>query len=547
MKKICAASGVEFEITNEDFKFYEKMGVPVPTLCPKERMKRRILWRNERSLYHRKCDHCNQSMISVYQGEQKNPIYCLSCWWGDSWTAGLYEMEFDFSLPFFTQFTNLMIRVPRQTLFQTGNNENSEYTNCSGYNKNCYLVYNCGYDEDVLFSRGMGYSKDCLDCYFGVENEICYELTGSNNCYGVQYSQNCKNCSTSAFLKNCIGCTDCFGCVNLRNKQYYFFNEKFSREEFNEKLLKINLYKNVSEWQEKFQEFIKKYPVKDAEIYFSENCCGDLIANSKNCYLAYEVSGCEDCRYLDCVKKCTDSSDVFGHGYHSVLLYEVVGTGHSHSLCFSVCTEVSSDSEYLLECDHVRHCFGCVGMRHAEYCILNKQYSKEEYFKLREKIIEHMKRTGEWGEFFPIELSPFAYNETVAQEYFPMTKEEVLKKEWEWHDDSMDKSRFVPSTNIISDNIVDIPDSICKEILVCESCDKNYKIQKAELKFYQKQEIPIPRKCPDCRHVERMKLRNPRKLWNRKCDQCSCEIQTTFAPNRPEKVYCEKCYIDCVE
>ena len=36
-----------------------------------------------------------------------------------------------------------------------------------------------------------------------------------------------------------------------------------------------------------------------------------------------------------------------------------------------------------------------------------------------------MKSTGEWGEFFPHEMSPFGYNETVAQEYFPMTEDEV--------------------------------------------------------------------------------------------------------------------------
>ena len=34
--------------------------------------------------------------------------------------------------------------------------------------------------------------------------------------------------------------------------------------------------------------------------------------------------------------------------------------------------------------------------------------------------------TGEWGEFFPSSLSPFGYNETVAQEYFPMSREDIL-------------------------------------------------------------------------------------------------------------------------
>ena len=36
------------------------------------------------------------------------------------------------------------------------------------------------------------------------------------------------------------------------------------------------------------------------------------------------------------------------------------------------------------------HCFGCVGFKHKQYCILNKQYTKEEYEKLVQKIIKQM-------------------------------------------------------------------------------------------------------------------------------------------------------------
>jgi hypothetical protein len=39
-----------------------------------------------------------------------------------------------------------------------------------------------------------------------------------------------------------------------------------------------------------------------------------------------------------------------------------------------------------------------------------------------------MKSAGEWGEFFPTELSTFGYNETAANEYFPMTEKEVKTK-----------------------------------------------------------------------------------------------------------------------
>ena len=198
-------------------------------------------------------------------------------------------------------------------------------------------------------------------------------------------------------------------------------------------------------------------------------------------------------------------------------------------------------------------------MRNAKYCILNKQYTKEEYFNLKEKIIQHMKQPcstnshstssglpsgQEWGEFFPIAMSPFTYNETVAHEYFPMTKEEVLKRGWKWKDE--DTKNYQIQTYNIPDSITDVPDTICNEILACTTCKKNYKIQKAELTFYKKQNLPIPRICPDCRHRQRMQLRNPRTLFNRKCDKCAIDTQTTFAPERPEQVYCEECYLNVV-
>jgi hypothetical protein len=54
--------------------------------------------------------------------------------------------------------------------------------------------------------------------------------------------------------------------------------------------------------------------------------------------------------------------------------------------------------------------------------------------------------------------------------------------------------------------------------------------------------LPIPRRHPDQRHLDRMALRNPRKLFDRKCDKCQVDMKTTYAPERKETVYCEECY-----
>src|SRR5206468_11239363 len=119
---------------------------------------------------------------------------------------------------------------------------------------------------------------------------------------------------------------------------------------------------------------------------------------------------------------------------------------------------------------------------------------------LKEKIVEHMKKNGEWGEFFPIGTSGFGYNETVAQEYFPLSKEECADNNLPWWDESVGTFGNETLNSIdIPDDIKNIEDNILKEVLVCD-CGKNYKIVPYELSFYRKISVPLPRKCPNCRH-----------------------------------------------
>jgi len=47
----CRITGEQFEITADDKSFYEKMGVPIPTISPEMRFKWRAMWRNETTLY----------------------------------------------------------------------------------------------------------------------------------------------------------------------------------------------------------------------------------------------------------------------------------------------------------------------------------------------------------------------------------------------------------------------------------------------------------------------------------------------------------------
>ena len=204
--------------------------------------------------------------------------------------------------------------------------------------------------------------------------------------------------------------------------------------------------------------------------------------------------------------------------------------------------------------------FACVGLRNKQYCILNKQYSKEEYDELVPKIIEHMNvmpytdKKGivyKYGEFFPSEFSPFNYNETMAQECLPLTKEQALEKGYSWGEPEEKNYQVTKKAVQLPDLVEDVDDSILNQIIGCqhegkcnEQCATAFKIIPQELKFYKKLNLPLPRLCPNCRHYERLAQRNPLKLWHRHCmkEGCTNEFETSYAPDCPEIIYCESCY-----
>ncbi|MCF7918178.1 hypothetical protein K9L27_04270 [Candidatus Gracilibacteria bacterium] len=544
MKKICAVSGIEFEITPEDLEFYEKMGISAPTLCPAERERRRLAWRNEQSLYSRKCDLCQKNIISIHHEKAKFPVYCNSCWFGDKWDGLKYGKDFDFSRPFFPQFRELYDQVPQIAIINDNGtkSENCEYCQDFSNGKNCYLVIGSWFIKDSFYSLDCNRSQDIMDCRsVNIESELCYECIDCVRIYRCAFLQDCQNCHDSWFLKDCIGCSHCFGCVNLRQKQYYFLNEKCTQEEYQKKIeaLQLHKYSNLSGMRENFVKFVKKFPHRFAQFFNTTECQGDHLYNCKNT-LGFNTINGEDSKFVDRIeapKHC----------------YDIIQTGAPQWCCDCITPDSSymvAFSSWCWNCKNIAcsdNCrgsgdlFGCISLQRKNYCILNKQYSKEEYFALREKIIEHMKVTGEWGEFFPIEMSPFGYNESNAMGYHPLSKEEVLARGLSWKE--KEKKDYRSATlPCIPDSIDDVTDAVCNEILACETCQKNYKIQPQELKFYQKMRLPIPHKCFDCRHADRIKIRNPQKLFERKCDECGTLLQTTFALEKSEKVLCEKCY-----
>lgn len=552
----CRVSGEKFVITEADQEFYKRVSpkigdttyeIPLPTLCPQERQRRRIAWRNFRSLYHRKCDATGKKLITMYSSDKTFPVYENAYWWSDAWDALDYGTDFDFSRPFFEQYRELMQQVPRFATFNLSC-DNCIYANFAMSSRNCYLVFGCVRSEDCLYGHIVWDSKCCINNLYLFRCELCSNCVDCLDSYNLHFSTECASCTDSYFLHDCRACRNCFGCVNLRNKEYYIFNKPYSKEDYAKeikKYLPLNnaTIANCKAWLGKTK---KEYCVFPSYFGFkNENVSGNHIYESKNVHHSFDVKKGEDSKFLYTSYEQIDSYDISFTGSISKFCYECLTIGNSETLFFSHGCIGSHNLMYCTFCYNSHDLFACDGLRNKQYCIFNKQYSKEEYEKLVPKIIEHMKKEGEFGEFFPMEISPFAYNESIVNEYFPLTKKEILAKNLRWKDDE-DKGFYDGQVYEPSATIEAVGDDVCEKILKCEVTGKPYKIIPQELKFHKQMRLPLPRRCPDQRHLERMAMRTVRLIWDRTCGKCGTNIQTSFAPDRPEKVYCEACYLKAV-
>ena len=500
-------------------------------------------------LYRRNCDLCGKSTVTIYSPNKPYKVYCSNCWWSDKWNGTDYARDFDFSKPFFPQFQELQLQVPRVALLGK-NSVNSEYTNHSNNNKNCYLSFSTFDSENVLYSAEVLHaSQNVCDCYWiRYGGQLIYECINAERCYQCRYGVLLKDCIDCLYCYDCRGCAHCLLCSNLRNKQYYILNKQYTKEEYEERIKELNLgsFATHSKLYDDYLKLIKEKTIhRFAIIEKSSEVSGNVIVNCKRAFHAFEVNDMENAKYSIVSVDTKDSMDSFNYGFKSELIYECHAIIHSYNVMFTHLSYDNSHLQYCDSCHNSENLFGCVGMKQGNHAIFNKQYSDNEYRELKEKIIEHMKKTGEYGQFFPPQLCPFGYNETMGQTHMPLTKEKALSLGFKWEDrvpGVFGRETLRPEQ--IPDDIKDLEDSILKEVLLCTQCGKNYNLVKAELDFYRHENIPVPRKCPDCRALGRLALRHPRELWRRKCMKPGCqnEFETPYAPDRPEIVYCESCY-----
>jgi hypothetical protein len=548
--RACQISKQRFYIRPEDIAFYKRIRVPLPTFCPLERSRRRLSYFNDKNLFKIPSAYSGKSIVAMYPPDTPFKIFEHQVWFSDVWDPLEYGRKWNKEKSFFEQFAVLQKDVPRPNLITDSSNVNSDYTNTSTNLKNCYLTFATLSGEDLYYFNCCDGSKDCIDCD-GLWN--CTTVYGSQmlfdsyQCFWCFQSRNCLDCY---FLYDCRGSEHCFMSANLRNKKYCFRNEQLSKEEYEKRLAEINLgnYDELKKYKAEFEEVKQSAKRKPDRNSRSINSSGDLIDDSKNCFQCLFVFSGENIAYSMGNANYKDSYDLSGGG-GGELCYEFmsVSTGGNYNVHLSHQINASRNVEYSDLCRNCHDCFGCVGLKNRSFCIFNRQYSEEEYWKTLDEIKTAMLARGEYGQFFPANAMPIPYRISLAATYpgfrdyenaanygYDMTESPSQKNET--------RGEVIAVADIPAD-IKDVSDDIIDKVIDDTESGKQFKLAKYELNFYRLHNIALPREHPLTR-LDRFREEYDFKMttYDRSCKKCGVRIHSVYDPQKFKNVYCETCY-----
>lgn len=418
-------------------------------------------------------------------------------------------MSFDYKLDiygdfdFVEEFRKLDKLTPKCGSW-TRASENCSYGDINTVSKNCYMCFNTGNSQNAYYADSSRKLTDCTDCSYCEGCELCYECVDCDTCYSCNYSQDCSNCENVHFSYDLRRCKDCFGCVALRDKQYCIFNKQHSKEEYEKMIVKFN-HQDAGQRKyvdQELERIRKETPRLYSHQHDTENCTGDYIYHSKNCYMCFDTRHSEDSLYIYQANLDMGTRDCIDCGPIPTGMDISYDVSYSHYLfnCKHLywCGNLK-DSQYCTNCLESRNLFGCNYMQKKEngFYILNQKVDEAFYNKKTAEIRADLKERGVYT-FYDL-----LYKDLSAAS--PKVADEELKRG-------------------------------------CKLCGDVFEILPEEIKFYKKFDITYPIYCPDCRANQRRDLRGQKKMYKRKCDRCKSVLVSTFEPKSEYTVYCLDCY-----
>ncbi len=551
-ERTCRFSGKKFYVRPEDIVFYKRIRVPLPTLSPEERRRRRCATSNSYTLFKNTSAHSGKKIVSIYPPDSPFKVYEPAVWYSDAWNPMAYGRAYDPARSVFDQLRELQEAVPHPSLISDPTNINSDFTNVSRNLKNCYFTFDQNGGEDLYYHQCCSDDKNCIECWALTASDTCYESKIGEHLFKCFWCEETRETTESYFLWDCRNCDHCFMSSDLRNKKYYFRNRYVGKEEYERLMREINFgdYDTVQSLKAEYRALKAAAPRRATNNEQSVNVFGNYIRNSKNIYFGLWVGDSENLAYSEGLINSRDSYDTLG-GDNNELCYELanIWAQNDYGCLFSMSIDNCRDVELSDSCRNSRNCFGCVGLNNKEFCIFNRQFSEGDYWREVDRIKTAMLARGEYGEFFPPQHLPFPYRTTMIAYYYGFWDfENAAQYGYDVRPVASEGDPVegeVIDASAVPADIRDATDDILKKIIFDRKNNKKFRYIRQELEFYRTHGVPLPREHPAARmSAWRREFGLTVTFYARSCARCGVAIETTYAPDGPEKnVRCDACYL----
>lgn len=542
--KTCESCKKQFTIEPDDFALYEKIGIPAPNQCPRCRWQHLAAFWNFGRFRKTQSALSGKSIITTFPPSVRFPLYDHTEFVGDDWDPTSYGRAYDSKRSFFEQFAELQKEVPHPHQLGT-KNVNCQWSDDVWSCKECYLCRSLFECEYVSYGYRIIHCKNSIDLTYCFDTELSYDCLYCFKCYKVRHSYDARDCIESMFLFDCRNVSNCFMSWNLRNKQYHILNKPYTKEEYFKKLKEFDTqsWSGITKLKKEFQRILREEAVhRENQNVQVTNVYGNFLSECKNCVDTYFTEQSENARHVFRGFGQKETIDCAGAGFAEKTALSCVGL-HIYDCVGTLYSSNCRYSSYIDSCEECEYCFGCVGLRKKKYCVLNKEYSEEEYKKLVAKIKEDMQARGEWGNFFPRAMAYAGYNLSLGNILFPETKEKILAMGGRWDDLEVAEYDAI-NGDTLPERIEDMKDEMTTKRIKCPKTQLSFNIAPQELAFYREHHIPPPRYHFDWRTEERFKplvlSMHPQRGT---CTFCKREIEHFYSPELGyQKIACVECY-----
>lgn len=558
-ERTCPLSGEKWNFDEREMDWCRKFNAPRLDYSPRTQMQRLLSFRTAYEIFWNTHALSGEPILSYLHPDVPIPVVTDNEGHNlDMDVHPEYQASYDLSLPLLPQLTDLVKTVPMGARRETKNVINTIGVGMWDV-EDCYMVFSTvGVKRCMYTYYCLEGSEDTMQSVFVQSCQNCFGSTRAERCYSCFVALESRDCLNCRFVFDCRNCEDCFGATNLRNAKYVFFNEQLSKDEYEKRVAEIGLScRSVFDaMYKRFVELVESSPFPETFNINSPDCHGEYLFDCVRTSDSHYMIRCTDCHY-NYGSKDSENCIYVASSYPATNCWMSAQMWHCNNMKYSMNCGQTQNTEYCFNCFDCEDCFSCVGLRQKRFYIFNKKYTEEEYGRRVDEIKCAMLERGEYGEFFPLEVSPNGTQFSMASVLYDMNEDEMKRIGAPIYDP--DRGAVLAPKNgqeMPPLNIADVPDCIADveasawvgKPFVDMGVNRRWAVVPQELTYLKSHKLPFPREHYSSRLRRQIQMLNLIDTEDATCTACQKSLKVhknkTF---KNRKTYCQPCYLAYLE